>query len=400
MLQRSKINSSKPAPFSQGLTMHRMQTVTARLTFESANPHKASPLKSRAIPPGSPTDAHRSQATRPTPCHAMLRTPAHATRAMTLPFAPPTPEPEFIAGDGIQLAVYRWQRPRAPRLLLIHGYPDNAQLWSCCARELARDFDVTAYDVRGAGRSDRPSADRDYAFPRLMADLNAVIDHVSPNQSVHLVGHDWGALQGWEAVCDPVLSARIASYTCISGPCLDHVGAWLRRGLRRPNARDAFGLIKQAMHSWYIGVFQLPRPLSTCHQLAGYRGWFARQQHSEGLLAHPRQLTPQQIADGRAGIHLYRANMLPRVLRPSPRPTDVPVQVLMPKRDPFMIPAIWSGLNEWAPQLWYQEIESGHWAPATHPLTVSNHVRELVNFRVHGRVSHRLQRARQAARRL
>ena len=315
---------------------------------------------------------------------------------MSLPTAS-TPQSAFLAGDGVQLAVYRWPRPQAPRLILIHGYPDNAQLWSACALELARDFDVTAYDVRGAGRSDRPDTDSAYAFPHLMADLRAVIDYISPDQPVHLVGHEWGALQGWEAVCEPALSPRIASYTCISGPCLDHVGAWLRRGLRHPTARDATGLLKQAIHSWYIGVFQLPRLLSACHELAGYRGWFARQQRCEGLLEHPHRPTPQQIADGQAGIHLYRANMLPRVLRPRPRTTDVPVQVLMPKRDPFMVPAIWSGLNEWAPQLWYQEMDSGHWAPATHPLTVASHVRELVDWQVHSRASLRLLRARRAA---
>lgn len=312
----------------------------------------------------------------------------------------PAPPDALIAGDGVQLAVYRWPRPQAPRLLLIHGYPDNAQLWSACAQELHRDFDVTAYDVRGAGRSDRPVADGDYAFPHLMADLQAVIEHISPDQPVHLVGHDWGALQGWEAVCDPTLAPRIASYTSISGPCLDHVGAWLRRGLRHPNRRDAMGLLRQAIHSWYIGVFQLPRLLSRCHALAGYRGWFARQQHAEGLLEQPHRLTPQQIADGQAGIHLYRANMLTRVLRPRPRPTEVPVQVLMPQRDPFMIPAIWSGLNEWAPRLWYQKVDAGHWAPATHPLTVACHVRELVNWQVHGGSSVRLRQARRAAEQL
>ena len=316
---------------------------------------------------------------------------------MSLHPAPPLPTPEWIAGDGVQLAVYRWPRPQAPRLVLIHGYPDNAQLWSACAQELARDFDVTAYDVRGAGRSDRPAADTDYGFHHLMTDLQAVIEHVSPDQPVHLVGHDWGGLQGWEAVCEPAVADRIASYTSISGPCLDHVGAWLQRGLRNPSARELSELAKQAVHSWYIGVFQLPRLFTACHHLAGYRGWFAWQQRVEGLGNGLRHQSEQQIGDGRAGIHLYRANMLTRVLRPKPRPTDVPVQVLMPRRDPFMIPAIWSGLNEWAPQLWYQEIDSGHWAPATHPLTVASHVRELVDWQVHGRTSLRLQRARRAA---
>lgn len=308
------------------------------------------------------------------------------------------PQPQFINANSVRLAVYRWTRPRAPRLVLIHGYPDNATMWRTCARELARDFDVTAYDVRGAGRSDHPPADTDYTLELLMQDLLAVIDAVSPDQPAHLVGHDWGSLQGWEAVCDPQLAPRIATYTSLSGPCLDHVGAWLRRGLTAPRPSEIHALARQAMHSWYIGVFQLPRFLHRLHHLAGYRGWFARQQRLEGVRTSAPG--PEQVRDGQAGIRLYRANMLPRVLRPNPRPTTVPVQVLMPRNDPFMIPAIWSGLNHWVSTLWYQEMDTGHWSPLSHPLTVASHIRELVQWHLSGRSTPRLEQARRAARTL
>ena len=55
---------------------------------------------------------------------------------------------------------------------------------------------------------------------------------------VHLVGHDWGSLQGWEAVTTDHMAGRIASFTSMSGPCLDHAGWWIRDRLSslRPSA--------------------------------------------------------------------------------------------------------------------------------------------------------------------
>src|SRR5699024_2829618 len=79
-------------------------------------------------------------------------------------------------------------------------------------------------------------------------------DTASPERPVHLIGHDWGSIQVWEAVTDPAMGNRIASFTSISGPCLDHMGHLLRAQLR--GARGA--LWNQLRKSWYIGAMHLP----------------------------------------------------------------------------------------------------------------------------------------------
>lgn len=138
-----------------------------------------------------------------------------------------------IPVDGVELAGVEWGDPAAPPLVLIHGASDTHRAWEQVAAILADEFRVITYDVRGHGRSGAPRALGAYRLDRLAEDLYAVIDTVSPDQPVHLAGHGWGAVQGWEAVLDPRASTRIASFTALSAPHLDHLGLWLHQVRQR-----------------------------------------------------------------------------------------------------------------------------------------------------------------------
>jgi len=83
-----------------------------------------------------------------------------------------------------------------------------------------------------------------------------VVRAVSPDERVHLVAHDWGSIHAWPAVADPAHAEHFASFTSISGPDLEHIAGWLRTGLRSPKRLPS--LLRQALHSWYLGAFQLP----------------------------------------------------------------------------------------------------------------------------------------------
>ena len=75
------------------------------------------------------------------------------------------------------LAIYTWGAPsHGPTVLLVHGYPDCADVWQPIAEQLAQDHYVIAYDVRGSGRSSVPAETRDYELDELVTDMNAVID--------------------------------------------------------------------------------------------------------------------------------------------------------------------------------------------------------------------------------
>jgi pimeloyl-ACP methyl ester carboxylesterase len=82
------------------------------------------------------------------------------------------------APDGVKLAIYEWGNPAGPELLLIHGF---AQCHLCfrpqIESELARDFRLVAFDMRGHGASDKPADPKAYQGQDVWAkDIAAVID--------------------------------------------------------------------------------------------------------------------------------------------------------------------------------------------------------------------------------
>lgn len=203
------------------------------------------------------------------------------------------PAARRIAADGVELAAYQWGASTAPPVVLVHGYPDTSAVWRPVAERLADRFHVTAFDVRGAGASHRPRGLRAYRMSRLEADLEAVLDAVSPDRPVHLVGHDWGSIHSWESVTGTRLAGRIASFTSISGPCLDHVGHLIRARLR-PRHPDLPKMLRQAARSWYIAYFHLPLLPALTWRALGHR-WRTFLTGSQGMPGHtptPRRRWP------------------------------------------------------------------------------------------------------------
>lgn len=267
-----------------------------------------------------------------------------------------------VRSGDVRLAVFEQGDPSAPTVLLVHGYPDTHTVWDDVAAALAEKFHVVRYDVRGSGGSDAPRGQREYRLDRLAADLYAVADAVSPAAPVHLVAHDWGSIQSWEAVTEPGAEKRIASFTSISGPCLDHVGHWMRDRLRRPTPRRLKQLLVQQAHSWYILAFQLPALAPLVWRLGLAKRWGQVLERAEGVprrIGHPSRTL---AGDAVRGIALYRENMRSRLRRPGQRSTLVPVQVIVPERDHYVTPALTEGLERWVSRLWRRKIPAGHWS--------------------------------------
>lgn len=270
----------------------------------------------------------------------------------------------FVQGPDGQLAVQRWGDRSRPVVVLVHGYPDNRHKWDEVALHLSKRYQVVAYDVRGAGASFRPTRKQDYKLARLTADFTAVINAVSPTQPVHLVAHDWGSVQSWEFVSESLLKGRIASYTSCSGPCLDHMGHWMREQLGKPTPTHLFRLTVQLIKSWYVYLFHLPAvPELMWRHLTG-PNWPRLMRWLEGVQIQPR---PTQADDGANGVNLYRANVFPCLIHPRERIAHAPVQVIVPLRDHFVSPALSENLHRWAPGYVRQEIDAGHWITVQEP---------------------------------
>jgi pimeloyl-ACP methyl ester carboxylesterase len=260
--------------------------------------------------------------------------------------------------DGTALTAYDHGNPGAPTIVCAHGWPDDHTLWDEVAELLAERFHVVTFDNRGAGESDAPGGLSAYRLERLAEDLVAVADAASPGRPVHLLGHDWGSIIAWHRVTDPAAHERVASFTSISGPDLDLAGRWMRRGGR--------AAASQLLHSWYVMAFQLP----VLPELAVRTGLVDR---AMGVMLGDGAPRPSGgRREQQQGLRLYRANMLPRLARPRPRTTDVPVQVLSPQDDPAVTPALQAGAAELAAtDLRVRAVPGSHWVPVSSPRLVA-----------------------------
>jgi NAD(P)-dependent dehydrogenase (short-subunit alcohol dehydrogenase family)/pimeloyl-ACP methyl ester carboxylesterase len=290
----------------------------------------------------------------------------------------------FVTGaDGVRLCVVEQGAPASaggpPTVLLLHGYPDSKEVWTPVAEQLADRFHVVRYDVRGHGSSGTPSPLRGgFTLQKLNADFLAVVDAVSPDRPVHLVGHDWGSVQGWEFATVAATKDRIASFTSISGPCLDHFGHWIRRRVRRPTPRGAAQVLGQGAKSWYVYALHTPVLPELAWRGPLGRRWPKLLARAEKIPAdgYPTASLPRDAAHG---AWLYRDNVRQRLGHPRPDPrAHVPVQLITPTQDAFLSPRLYDDLDRWVPELTRRSLPAKHWVPRSRPDHVARWITEFV----------------------
>ncbi|TYQ11771.1 UNVERIFIED_ORG: short-subunit dehydrogenase [Gordonia westfalica J30] len=284
-----------------------------------------------------------------------------------------------VSGDGVTLATFELGDPGNPTVLLVHGWPDTHHLWTHIAPRLAEKYHVVAYDCRGFGESDRPREVGAYRLAELADDLFAVAEAVSPDAPVHVVGHDWGSVQAWEAVSRPRAHTRIASFVSVSGPNLDHLGQLLRAGLTRPTPHRVRTIATQSLSSAYTGLFQLPvLPNALLTALGNPRAWKQFLHTVEGTPPENVVVAGTLRRDMITGLALYRANIRQKLSRPDPRPTTVPVLQVVNERDIALRPAIYDNTPDYAAKLWRRDTPTGHWLPYTHPAYLTDTVLDFL----------------------
>jgi pimeloyl-ACP methyl ester carboxylesterase len=290
------------------------------------------------------------------------------------------------ASDGVSLAIHAYTEidERRPTILAIHGYPDNHRVWDGIAAQLTDRYNFVAYDVRGAGDSARPANRSGYRLPQLISDVGAVIDSLGVDE-VHLLGHDWGSIQGWAAVTDDSVMGRIASFTSISGPHLNYAGRFLRSP-RTPRA--VVDVARQFLASGYIWFFLCPgAPEVAFRSRVAVKVFEAVELIGRsGTNGRRRAATIRSIDDYLNGLNLYRANMPGPILAPGKRlpHTTVPVQVLVARRDYFVTPALQRFTGSIPAGGRVVPIEGGHWVVASHPGVVARLTAEWVDQIVEG----------------
>jgi NAD(P)-dependent dehydrogenase (short-subunit alcohol dehydrogenase family)/pimeloyl-ACP methyl ester carboxylesterase len=273
-----------------------------------------------------------------------------------------------VRTGGVELCVAELGDPGQPTVILVHGYPDSKEVWSEVAPRLADRFHVVLYDVRGHGRSTAPKPLRGgFTLEKLTDDFLAVVDAVSPDRPVHLVGHDWGSVQSWEFATVKRTEGRIASFTSMSGPSLDHFGHWINQRLKHPTPRRIGQLLGQGAKSWYVYALHTPVLPELAWRGPLGKSWPRILERMEKVPGgdYPTSSLPTDAAHG---AWLYRDNVRARLRRPR---TDAyahaPVQLITPLGDAFLSERLYDELELWVPQLTRRTLAAKHWIPRSRP---------------------------------
>lgn len=270
--------------------------------------------------------------------------------------------------DNQQLYAKTCGDSSKPALVLVHGYPDNQEVWEPIVSHLINDYFVVTYDVRGAGQSSIPKRIKAYALAQLSLDLESVVNALLPNRSFHIAAHDWGSIQTWESVTEPKFKDKILSYSSISGPCLDHAAFWMRDQFKHQKTK----FFKQLFKSWYILAFQLPVLAPTVWHFFNAERWAKVLHQLEKTKDLPLN---QNIAkDGEYGIGLYRANFLPRLSMPRQRHAICPVQAIVLKRDNFVSAELIDEMPKWVEHFERVDVDANHWAVLSRPAEIASYI--------------------------
>jgi len=101
-----------------------------------------------------------------------------------------------ISVNGVELSVL--DKGTGPAVLLLHGFPETLYSWRHQINPLvANGYRVIAPDLRGFGESGRPESVDAYSIAHYVGDLVGLITGLG-EQSVVVVGHDWGGQCAWD----------------------------------------------------------------------------------------------------------------------------------------------------------------------------------------------------------
>jgi pimeloyl-ACP methyl ester carboxylesterase len=273
---------------------------------------------------------------------------SHGSPGLSLPKVPGTVR---VRANGLNFAVV--DAGSGPGVLLLHGFPDSSYVWRHQVEALVdAGYRVIAPDLRGFGESDKPEGVEAYALGELLEDVRGVLD-VLQVPSVHVVGHDWGAVVSWMlAITDP---GRVASLAAIS---VGHPGNFAPRTMR------------QMQLSWYILLFQFPglveelMPRDDWRFLKGWSKGTGDLDRYQQDLARPGALT--------AALNWYRANDPPqRLLLPPPTfpKIECPVMGVFGAHDYALTEDSMTGSAAYVTGPWRYERfdDAGHWVQLEQP---------------------------------
>lgn len=284
---------------------------------------------------------------------------------------------------GITLSCRAAGAADAPRVLLLHGFPEAAFVWDGVMEALSAQARCLAPNLRGFEKSSSPAEVEAYRTRHLMQDIEALIMHSGGPVDL-LVAHDWGGALAWNlAAMRPELMKRLL---IINSP---HPATFLRE-LRTNPAQQAA--------SAYMNFLCRPDAEALLAENDFARLWpfFERMGGktwlNDALRARYREVWAMGLT---GGVNFYRASPL----RP-PSPVDpsvaqalqavqlpdalvtsrVPTTVLWGEGDHALLPCLLDGLDRWVPDLRLTRLpQASHWIVHEQPERVVEEIRRSLN---------------------
>lgn len=258
--------------------------------------------------------------------------------------------------DGLKLNYI--DEGTGPAVFLIHGFPDSIHMWRHQIPYLINaGYRVIAADNRGMGQSDAPQAVEAYTLDLISADCITILDACSVDR-VAVVGHDWGAVIGWVLVDQ--IAQRASCFSALS------VGT--------PQSYAGCDDIRQKEIGWYTLMFQMEdvaEQILTADDWKLFRQWtrhHAETEHWIKSLSREGRL--------RAGINIYRANIIPALTGQVVANSQVPTLGLWSTGDAYLVEEQMLASGRFVRSDWhYERVDNAsHWMMLDRP----EHVNRLL----------------------
>jgi pimeloyl-ACP methyl ester carboxylesterase len=240
-------------------------------------------------------------------------------------------------------------------VLLLHGFPDSAQLWRMQVPVLANaGYRVIAPDLRGFGRSSKPQAVEEYALPLLVGDVIGLLDVLDAEQPA-VVAHDWGAGVGWAMAA--MLPDRVERLAALS---VGHPAGCFSGGL------------EQLEKSWYMLWFLVP---GVAEAGLAADNWSLLRRWARDAVDVDRWIGHCEAEPGNltAMLNWYRANIDPAAFAGGPGldlpPVGCPVLGIWSDGDAYCGETQMVESKRFLSGPWrYERVEgSSHWIPVDAP---------------------------------
>jgi epoxide hydrolase 4 len=279
---------------------------------------------------------------------------------------------------GITLSCRAAGHAGAPRVMLLHGFPEGAFIWDAVMQRLTSRARCVAPNLRGYERSSAPADVLAYRARHLVADMAALIKQQGAPLDL-LVAHDWGGAVAWGLAAQaPQLLRRLL---IINSP---HPATFLRE-LRGNPAQQAA--------SAYMNFLcrDDAAALLADNDFARLWPFFANMGAAAWLTPAVRDEYRVLWRHGlQGGVNYYRASPL----RPAQSASDaihalelpaevvtvrVPTTVLWGEADNALLPALLDGLDTYVPQLEVQRVpNASHWLIHEKPALVADTIERLI----------------------